>query len=222
MESSRFLIVFTTPPPRVFVVLGGCASRCARTCKTDLLCYSVCSEALSYFLTLTSESHREAWTNLLLLFLTKVLKISDNRVSMRSPWNPASRVSPGSVVPTWEVGVPGRPLPDSHLVGPQLSPPYPLCLLLVILWRVQTGRKWNPVGHLDKPLGAPHIALPVLTPENLPFHLCWTAVRLAPCLALRLSPRRQASAGPLACLLVPCDPEPQVNGLQTHIGILNQ
>ncbi|NXQ20826.1 BIG1 protein, partial [Peucedramus taeniatus] len=42
---------------------------------------NVCSEALSYFLTLTSESHREAWTNLLLLFLTKVLKISDERVS---------------------------------------------------------------------------------------------------------------------------------------------
>uniref|UniRef100_A0A8D0G8Y6 ARF guanine nucleotide exchange factor 1 n=1 Tax=Sphenodon punctatus TaxID=8508 RepID=A0A8D0G8Y6_SPHPU len=42
---------------------------------------NVCSEALSYFLTLTSESHREAWTNLLLLFLTKVLKISDDRVS---------------------------------------------------------------------------------------------------------------------------------------------
>ncbi|XP_060133747.1 brefeldin A-inhibited guanine nucleotide-exchange protein 1 isoform X3 [Zootoca vivipara] len=40
---------------------------------------NVCSEALSYFLTLTSESHREAWTSLLLLFLTKVLKISDDR-----------------------------------------------------------------------------------------------------------------------------------------------
>ncbi|XP_078254240.1 brefeldin A-inhibited guanine nucleotide-exchange protein 1 isoform X1 [Rhinoraja longicauda] len=40
---------------------------------------NVCSEALSYFLTLTSESHREAWTNLLLLFLTKVLKIDDER-----------------------------------------------------------------------------------------------------------------------------------------------
>lgn len=40
---------------------------------------NVCREALSYFLTLTSESHREAWTNLLLLFLTKVLKISDSR-----------------------------------------------------------------------------------------------------------------------------------------------
>uniref|UniRef100_H3AFR8 ARF guanine nucleotide exchange factor 1 n=1 Tax=Latimeria chalumnae TaxID=7897 RepID=H3AFR8_LATCH len=40
---------------------------------------NVCGEALGYFLTLTSESHREAWTNLLLLFLTKVLKISDER-----------------------------------------------------------------------------------------------------------------------------------------------
>uniref|UniRef100_A0A6Q2XSU2 SEC7 domain-containing protein n=1 Tax=Esox lucius TaxID=8010 RepID=A0A6Q2XSU2_ESOLU len=40
---------------------------------------NVCSEALAYFLTLTSESHREAWTSLLLLFLTKVLKISDDR-----------------------------------------------------------------------------------------------------------------------------------------------
>uniref|UniRef100_A0A3Q0T2Q7 ARF guanine nucleotide exchange factor 1 n=1 Tax=Amphilophus citrinellus TaxID=61819 RepID=A0A3Q0T2Q7_AMPCI len=40
---------------------------------------NVCSEAVAYFLALTSESHREAWTNLLLLFLTKVLKISDKR-----------------------------------------------------------------------------------------------------------------------------------------------
>ncbi|XP_062841626.1 brefeldin A-inhibited guanine nucleotide-exchange protein 1 isoform X2 [Trichomycterus rosablanca] len=40
---------------------------------------NVCSDAVAYFLTLTSESHREAWTNLLLLFLTKVLKINDDR-----------------------------------------------------------------------------------------------------------------------------------------------
>ncbi|XP_036374500.1 brefeldin A-inhibited guanine nucleotide-exchange protein 1-like isoform X2 [Megalops cyprinoides] len=39
----------------------------------------VCSEAIQYFLTLTSKSHRETWTNLLLLFLTKVMKISDDR-----------------------------------------------------------------------------------------------------------------------------------------------
>lgn len=46
------------------------------------VCCSVCSEAVAYFLALTSESHREAWTNLLLLFLTKVLKISDERVRL--------------------------------------------------------------------------------------------------------------------------------------------
>ncbi|XP_035286349.1 brefeldin A-inhibited guanine nucleotide-exchange protein 1-like [Anguilla anguilla] len=45
--------------------------------QTRLL--NVCCEALQYFLVLTSESHREAWTNLLLLFLTKVMKISDDR-----------------------------------------------------------------------------------------------------------------------------------------------
>ncbi|KAJ8267917.1 hypothetical protein COCON_G00130890 [Conger conger] len=45
--------------------------------QTRLL--NVCCEALHYFLVLTSESHREAWTNLLLLFLTKVMKISDDR-----------------------------------------------------------------------------------------------------------------------------------------------
>lgn len=49
-------------------------------CFSLSLCCSVCSEAVAYFLALTSESHREAWTNLLLLFLTKVLKISDERV----------------------------------------------------------------------------------------------------------------------------------------------
>lgn len=48
------------------------------------LCCSVCSEAVAYFLALTSESHREAWTNLLLLFLTKVLKISDERVRIHT------------------------------------------------------------------------------------------------------------------------------------------
>uniref|UniRef100_A0A8C2X611 ARF guanine nucleotide exchange factor 1 n=1 Tax=Cyclopterus lumpus TaxID=8103 RepID=A0A8C2X611_CYCLU len=44
----------------------------------------VCSEAVAYFLALTSESHREAWTNLLLLFLTKVLKISDERFKVHA------------------------------------------------------------------------------------------------------------------------------------------
>uniref|UniRef100_A0A8C5IKK0 ADP ribosylation factor guanine nucleotide exchange factor 2 n=1 Tax=Junco hyemalis TaxID=40217 RepID=A0A8C5IKK0_JUNHY len=40
---------------------------------------SVCNEALAYFITVNSESHREAWTNLLLLLLTKTLKISDDK-----------------------------------------------------------------------------------------------------------------------------------------------
>uniref|UniRef100_W5M5H3 ARF guanine nucleotide exchange factor 2 n=1 Tax=Lepisosteus oculatus TaxID=7918 RepID=W5M5H3_LEPOC len=39
----------------------------------------VCSEALAYFITLTSESHREAWTSLLLLLLTKTLKLTDDK-----------------------------------------------------------------------------------------------------------------------------------------------
>ncbi|XP_063064003.1 brefeldin A-inhibited guanine nucleotide-exchange protein 2 [Engraulis encrasicolus] len=39
----------------------------------------VCSEALGYFISLTSESHREAWTSLLLLMLTRTLRLPDNK-----------------------------------------------------------------------------------------------------------------------------------------------
>lgn len=46
---------------------------------------SVCSEALAYFITLTSESHREAWTSLLLLLLTKTLKLTDDKVPPAPP-----------------------------------------------------------------------------------------------------------------------------------------
>ncbi|XP_062897468.1 brefeldin A-inhibited guanine nucleotide-exchange protein 2-like isoform X1 [Mobula hypostoma] len=45
---------------------------------------NVCCEALAYFITLTSESHREAWTNLLLLFLTKTLKTSDEKFKIHA------------------------------------------------------------------------------------------------------------------------------------------
>lgn len=38
-------------------------------------------DALRYYLLLQSDSHREAWTNLLLLFLTKVLNMNDESVS---------------------------------------------------------------------------------------------------------------------------------------------
>ncbi|XP_062871956.1 brefeldin A-inhibited guanine nucleotide-exchange protein 2 isoform X2 [Trichomycterus rosablanca] len=39
----------------------------------------VCSESLAYFISLTSESHREAWTSLLLLLLTRTLRLSDEK-----------------------------------------------------------------------------------------------------------------------------------------------
>lgn len=41
----------------------------------------VCQEAFDYFLQLQSEIHREAWTSLLLLVLTRMLKMPDSRVS---------------------------------------------------------------------------------------------------------------------------------------------
>ncbi|XP_046659778.1 brefeldin A-inhibited guanine nucleotide-exchange protein 1 isoform X2 [Homalodisca vitripennis] len=40
---------------------------------------AVCKEALEYFLSLQSEAHREAWTCILLLILTRILKMSDDR-----------------------------------------------------------------------------------------------------------------------------------------------
>lgn len=40
---------------------------------------SVCQEALEYFLQLQSEAHRDAWTSLLLLVLTRILKMPDDR-----------------------------------------------------------------------------------------------------------------------------------------------
>lgn len=43
---------------------------------------SVCKEALEYFLALQSEPHRDAWTSLLLLIMTRLLKMPDQRVSI--------------------------------------------------------------------------------------------------------------------------------------------
>lgn len=43
---------------------------------------SVCIEALSYFLKLQTESHRDCWTSLLLLMLTRLLKMTDSRFSI--------------------------------------------------------------------------------------------------------------------------------------------
>lgn len=45
---------------------------------------SVCREALEYFLALQSEPHREAWTSLLLLIMTRLLKMPDQRFATHS------------------------------------------------------------------------------------------------------------------------------------------
>lgn len=42
---------------------------------------AVCKEALEYFLSLQSEPHRDAWTSLLLLVMTRLLKMPERRVS---------------------------------------------------------------------------------------------------------------------------------------------
>ncbi|XP_061541311.1 brefeldin A-inhibited guanine nucleotide-exchange protein 2 isoform X1 [Phycodurus eques] len=44
----------------------------------------VCSEALAYFVNLTSESHREAWNNLLLLLLTRTLRLPDDKFKLHA------------------------------------------------------------------------------------------------------------------------------------------
>lgn len=49
-----------------------------QTVQSRLL--DVCREALNYFLNLQSEAHREAWTCLLLLVLTRILKMPDDKV----------------------------------------------------------------------------------------------------------------------------------------------
>lgn len=41
----------------------------------------VCKEALEYFLSLRSEPHRDAWTSLLLLIMTRLLKMTEQQVS---------------------------------------------------------------------------------------------------------------------------------------------
>lgn len=42
---------------------------------------SVCRDSLEYFLSLQSDSHREAWGSLMILLITRLLKLPDDRVS---------------------------------------------------------------------------------------------------------------------------------------------
>lgn len=39
----------------------------------------VCKDALAYFLSLQSDSHRDAWSNIMILLITRLLKMSDER-----------------------------------------------------------------------------------------------------------------------------------------------
>lgn len=50
--------------------------------KWTLDCFSVCHSSLEYFLSLQSDSHREAWSNIIILLITRLLKMSDERVNM--------------------------------------------------------------------------------------------------------------------------------------------
>lgn len=43
----------------------------------------LCGEALDYFISLTSESHREAWNSLLMLLLTRTLRLPKDKVGRR-------------------------------------------------------------------------------------------------------------------------------------------
>uniref|UniRef100_A0A3B5QF98 ARF guanine nucleotide exchange factor 2 n=1 Tax=Xiphophorus maculatus TaxID=8083 RepID=A0A3B5QF98_XIPMA len=50
----------------------------------------VCTEALSYFISLTSESHREAWNSLLMLLLTRTLRLPDDKNPLAPKTLPSS------------------------------------------------------------------------------------------------------------------------------------
>lgn len=49
----------------------------------ELRLIAVCKEAFEYFMKLKSEAHRDAWTSLLLLILTRIIKMPDQRVSQQ-------------------------------------------------------------------------------------------------------------------------------------------
>ncbi|KAG7208279.1 hypothetical protein KM043_014522 [Ampulex compressa] len=52
--------------------------------KVEARLVEVACEALEYFLALSNEAHREAWTPILLLLLTRILKMSDNRFAVHA------------------------------------------------------------------------------------------------------------------------------------------
>ncbi|KAL6259969.1 hypothetical protein P5V15_009878 [Pogonomyrmex californicus] len=52
--------------------------------KVETRLIEVACEALEYFLALASEAHRDAWTPILLLLLTRILKMSDHRFAVHA------------------------------------------------------------------------------------------------------------------------------------------
>ncbi|KAL6423933.1 hypothetical protein ACFW04_009702 [Cataglyphis niger] len=52
--------------------------------KIEARLVEVACEALEYFLALANEAHRDAWTPILLLLLTRILKMSDNRFAVHA------------------------------------------------------------------------------------------------------------------------------------------
>ncbi|XP_061715439.1 brefeldin A-inhibited guanine nucleotide-exchange protein 1 [Cydia pomonella] len=64
---------------RVLFKMHGDESRRAHAGPVQALLLSVCCEALEYFAALQHEAHRDAWTSILLLILTRILKMPDER-----------------------------------------------------------------------------------------------------------------------------------------------
>lgn len=42
--------------------------------------FRICLEALEYYLSLSSEKHKDSWTNLLLLLMSRVTELDDEKV----------------------------------------------------------------------------------------------------------------------------------------------
>jgi hypothetical protein len=48
--------------------------------KTQARLVKICQNALQYYTVLPSESHRESWDNIILLLLTKIIKLEASKV----------------------------------------------------------------------------------------------------------------------------------------------
>lgn len=68
---------------RILMKLYSDESRSSDWNDIELRLIGVCKEAFDYFILLQSEIHRDAWTSLLLLVSTRLLKMPDQRVSIK-------------------------------------------------------------------------------------------------------------------------------------------